>query len=616
MNLLRLSPLNSCAVLLTVLLAIPLARAQDEAAELIARVVALRGAVEIRRAGDGAEKASLKAPLEVGDVVATTRGRVQLSFTDGSIISLGSNTTIEITAYEYDPAESKAGMTTTVRQGFFRVLGGAITKIAPGNFKTHTPTATIGVRGSYFVGTATATLTRVAFLGGTGIYLENEFGSMDLNQAGDMGEAGDEGPPSDVEDPNFVGNALDATGVGGGDEDAGDDDEDADAGDDDDDAAAGDDDDAPADDDDGTGDDDDGTGSDDDQAGWSDDTGTDGTQDTLGTDDGADDDDDGLTPEDVVDPDDEVNDQVDDVAEAAPWNGLAMGLDHLGNWFETPTSDAFQLTNDPGAGRANGTMTLVSNNEIPVRPTAGRTETTGETWHLDVAVEGTSPTADMALSVDPAEKPYVRGEGLAEPFPREVAAVRLPEYLSWGEWNMDLYDPNAADAAVPQGAITGFYVTGRRTPAEIVEGIMNSTEPIVGYYYGAATAGRFKAGTASRYEGTSDLIIDFSAGDFTGTLNFVETDTGTVPLVIDVGGIVRPDGFHGLVTRLSEGATRGVAPAEIDIEESAVKGAFYGPTGPDAVGGVFRASSLDAHYEGNFVGVEEATSASMTESGP
>ncbi len=153
-------------------------------ADEIAIVVAVRGGVSVIR-NSQASRLSLKSSIYKSDTIITgRRGRVQLLFKDTTIVSLARNTRMNVADYSWDPAAKKGVMKTKVKEGTFRIMGGAITKFSPKHFTTETPTATIGIRGSMYAGTVTANSLSVVFQGGKGIDIMNAAGSVAITKPG------------------------------------------------------------------------------------------------------------------------------------------------------------------------------------------------------------------------------------------------------------------------------------------------------------------------------------------------------------------------------------------------------------------------------------------------
>lgn len=155
------------------------------APEAVATVVALRGSVVASDPKGVERKLATKSKVFEHDRIRTDKnGRLQLLFTDNSIISLGGASEMNIAEYRWEPAQNDGVLKTEIKEGAFRVMGGALTKVAPQNFKTVTPAATIGIRGSMYAGLATPETLSVVFQGGKGIEVTNAFGTVAITRGG------------------------------------------------------------------------------------------------------------------------------------------------------------------------------------------------------------------------------------------------------------------------------------------------------------------------------------------------------------------------------------------------------------------------------------------------
>ncbi len=187
----------ACAVLVWVGVTQTVGAQPAAAAEQVGLVVAVRGGAEAINASNERRALALKDPIHRGDTVKTSaRGRIQISFKDKTIVSLGRNTEMTIDEYEFEADKSKARMVTRVQEGVFRVMGGAIAKMAPDDFKTVTPTATIGIRGSFYLGSLKNKILTVVFLGGRGITVSNPLGMVAITKVsfGTVVESADKKP--------------------------------------------------------------------------------------------------------------------------------------------------------------------------------------------------------------------------------------------------------------------------------------------------------------------------------------------------------------------------------------------------------------------------------------
>ena len=151
----------------------------------VATVVALRGTVVAQEKSGIARNLSLKSQIFQEDVLKTDKnGQLQIMFTDSTIISLGRNSEMRIAEYRWQPEQKDGALKTQVKEGVFRVMGGAIAKESPQNFKTQTPTATIGIRGSMYAFKSTADSLSVVFQGGKGIEVVNDLGKVIITTPG------------------------------------------------------------------------------------------------------------------------------------------------------------------------------------------------------------------------------------------------------------------------------------------------------------------------------------------------------------------------------------------------------------------------------------------------
>lgn len=172
-------------ILFSALLALILFWSPAYAAKQVATVVAVRGNVQAEDAKGKSRPLLVRSPIFEDDTIRTKeRSRVQIMFTDNTLISLGDATTMKIDEYRWQPEQKDGALKTQIKEGTFRVMGGALSKAAPQNFKTKTPTATIGIRGSMYAGVVTADFLSVVFQGGAGIEVTNAFGTVEINKPG------------------------------------------------------------------------------------------------------------------------------------------------------------------------------------------------------------------------------------------------------------------------------------------------------------------------------------------------------------------------------------------------------------------------------------------------
>ncbi|MBU0992671.1 MAG: FecR family protein [Proteobacteria bacterium] len=151
----------------------------------VGSVVAVRGEVTAADTENYTRNLAMESDIYREDTIKTgKRGRIQIMFLDNTIVSLGNNSELKVSEYEWNAEENSGKMKTEVKEGMFRVMGGALTKAAPENFSTETPAATIGIRGSMYSGKVEGDSLTVVFEGGTGIDITNDQGTVSITRAG------------------------------------------------------------------------------------------------------------------------------------------------------------------------------------------------------------------------------------------------------------------------------------------------------------------------------------------------------------------------------------------------------------------------------------------------
>jgi hypothetical protein len=92
------------------------------------------------------------AQLVQGDVLSTgATGTMAVILRDDTRLSLGASTETGLEQFVFEPAEQRWGMVVRVTRGVIGYLSGRMAKLAPGAVRLETPSATLGVRGTYLV---------------------------------------------------------------------------------------------------------------------------------------------------------------------------------------------------------------------------------------------------------------------------------------------------------------------------------------------------------------------------------------------------------------------------------------------------------------------------------
>lgn len=112
------------------------------------------GTVKVMR-GDAAIDAVPGTTLLATDrVVSGANASGGIVFRDGTLVTLGPSTEVQIRDYVFEPKEAKYQFSMYLAKGTAVYSSGKIGKLAPESVKVDTPTATVGVRGTRFILTA------------------------------------------------------------------------------------------------------------------------------------------------------------------------------------------------------------------------------------------------------------------------------------------------------------------------------------------------------------------------------------------------------------------------------------------------------------------------------
>lgn len=119
----------------------------------VGKISALNGKIVVDRSTEQLI-ADIGFSLEEKDIVTSDdKSKAQITMNDGTVLSIGKNSKLNINEYVYDeknPQESKADF--KFAEGTFKSITGAIGKAAPDRFKLETKSASIGIRGTIVVG--------------------------------------------------------------------------------------------------------------------------------------------------------------------------------------------------------------------------------------------------------------------------------------------------------------------------------------------------------------------------------------------------------------------------------------------------------------------------------
>lgn len=115
----------------------------------------IEGDVKIIRDGKSLIALSGGALLEGDRIVTGRNSAAAVTLTDGTVLTAGPNSSIDLTHYSYDQKTQNGSILVSLVQGAMRVVTGIMGKTNPELIKITTPTTVVGVRGTDFIVEAT-----------------------------------------------------------------------------------------------------------------------------------------------------------------------------------------------------------------------------------------------------------------------------------------------------------------------------------------------------------------------------------------------------------------------------------------------------------------------------
>jgi hypothetical protein len=141
--------------------------AEAQQGESVGKVTALEGRATVQHNGGSAPQAvRLQGPVYQQDVVRTeAASKLQLTFVDGTVVSLGEQSTLQITRFVYSPPKQTQNALVTISVGVFRAI---VKTLSPeSTFEINTPTAIAAIRGTDIMGEVGGDATAIVVLDGT-----------------------------------------------------------------------------------------------------------------------------------------------------------------------------------------------------------------------------------------------------------------------------------------------------------------------------------------------------------------------------------------------------------------------------------------------------------------
>ena len=104
-----------------------------------------------KQAQIGSRTAVVGTPVRMHDQLRTGAGaRMEITFRDGTKLSLGENARVGIDRYVYNPAKSTGAMTLSQSRGALRLATGKLHQMRKKDITVSTPVAALAVRGTDF----------------------------------------------------------------------------------------------------------------------------------------------------------------------------------------------------------------------------------------------------------------------------------------------------------------------------------------------------------------------------------------------------------------------------------------------------------------------------------
>lgn len=154
--------------------------------QLVGQVLAKQGNVTITSQGK-VIKAKRKSALIEQDIITTdTKAKASIKFNDGTLTTLGNNSQMTITKYNWAEGSKRPVAEFELVKGVFRTVTGVITKVKNPSYQVNTPMGSIGIRGTdFWGGYLNDDAVDVLFVGGEHeIVVSNEFGTTVLTEPG------------------------------------------------------------------------------------------------------------------------------------------------------------------------------------------------------------------------------------------------------------------------------------------------------------------------------------------------------------------------------------------------------------------------------------------------
>lgn len=136
------------AAMFLIIMTVTNGRATELSASGIGFFKNVKGVVLLVR-GDAEQKVEAGQQLFTADTVITAQeSSAAVIFQDGTRMTLGAGSELEIQKYEFQPHQEKYDFSLFLKRGSVIYSSGRLGKLAPEKVKLRTPRATVGIRGT------------------------------------------------------------------------------------------------------------------------------------------------------------------------------------------------------------------------------------------------------------------------------------------------------------------------------------------------------------------------------------------------------------------------------------------------------------------------------------
>jgi len=133
---------------LLLLISAPFLLYAQEAPPVVGSIKIARGSVTVHR-GTSDIVAMEGAHLQAHDSLRTgANGALGIILQDGTRVSMGPNTVLEIDRFVYEPASGTFGMLLRLTRGVIAYISGKMAEFSPASIRVETPVGIVGLRGT------------------------------------------------------------------------------------------------------------------------------------------------------------------------------------------------------------------------------------------------------------------------------------------------------------------------------------------------------------------------------------------------------------------------------------------------------------------------------------